>query len=178
MTATRPGLPGSARRRALLCAAGAIAWASAVSAVAAGAPPAWHATAHVDSLQQAAAQGARIFDDDTFGTKQVWVPANSFDNRLMTCAACHTDGGRSEGTTPAGQHLPSLIGAAARYPRYKAKKHAVYTLERQIAHCVRDGVRGTVPGWDSPQMTDLVAYLTQLSRGATMGLQFPAAAAH
>ncbi len=130
------------------------------------------ATAKVSSLEQAAAQGAQVFANDTFGTHQTWVPPNAFSNHLMTCAACHTDGGRPEGTTPAGQHIPSLIGAAAKYPKFKGKKHEVYTLERQIVHCVRAGILGKPPAYDSPEMVDLVAYLTQLSKGATMGAQF------
>ena len=130
------------------------------------------ATAKVSSIDEAADQGAQIFANDTFGSKQTWVPPNAFSSHVMTCAACHTDGGKSEGTTPAGAHLPSLIGAAAKYPKFKGKKHAVYTLERQIVHCVRAGIMGKPPGYNSPEMIDLVAYLTQLSKGATMGQQF------
>ncbi len=143
------------------------------SAQAATAPPGkFTATAKVSSLEQAAEQGAQIFNNDTFGTKQTWVPPNAFSNHLMTCAACHSDGGKTEGTTPSGAHLPSLIGAAAKYPKFKEKKHAVYTLERQIVHCVRSGIMGKPPAYDSPEMVDLVVYLTQLSKGATMGQQF------
>ncbi|MBN2691544.1 MAG: c-type cytochrome [Burkholderiaceae bacterium] len=130
------------------------------------------ATAKVSSIDEAAAQGAQIFANDTFGSKQTWVPPNAFSSHAMTCAACHTDGGKSEGTTPSGAHLPSLIGAAAKYPKFKAKKHAVYTLERQLVHCVRAGIMGKPPAYNSPEMIDLVAYLTQLSKGATMGQQF------
>ena len=130
------------------------------------------ATAKVSSIDEAAAQGAQIFANDSFGSKQTWVPRNAFSSHAMTCAACHTDGGKREGATPSGAHLPSLIGAAAKYPKFKAKKHAVYTLERQIVHCVRAGIMGKPPGYNSPEMIDLVAYLTQLSRGASMGQQF------
>jgi cytochrome c len=77
---------------------------------------------------------------------------------------------------PSGAHIPSLIGAAANYPKFKAKKHAVYTLERQIVHCVRSGIMGKPPGYNSPEMVDLVVYLTALSKGATMGHQMPAVA--
>lgn len=151
---------------AIACGASGTAWAAT-------APPGkFTATAKVSSVDEAAAQGAQIFANDTFGTKQTWVPPNAFNSHLMTCAACHTDGGKTEGTTPAGAHLPSLIGAAAKYPKYKAKKHAVYTLERQIVHCVRAGIMGKPPAYDSPEMVDLVAYLTLLSKGATMGQQF------
>ncbi len=166
---------GRARSLHSLLAVAGVALAAACSLPArADTAPAgkFSATAKVSSLEQAAAQGAQVFANDTFGTHQTWVPPNAFSNHLMTCAACHTDGGRPEGTTPAGQHIPSLIGAAAKYPKFKGKKHEVYTLERQIVHCVRAGILGKPPAYDSPEMVDLVAYLTQLSKGATMGAQF------
>ena len=149
----------------LLVAAGLAAGCTAAQAATAPGKP-------VTSIDQAAQRGAELFAHATFGSKQTWVPPNAFNSKVMTCAACHTDGGKPEGITPAGQHIPSLIGAAAKYPKYKAKKHAVYTLERQIVHCVRSGIMGKPPAYDSADMADLVAYLTQLSKGATVGQQF------
>ncbi len=128
------------------------------------------------SMAQAVQDGAKIFAQDSFGTTQTWVPEGAFGNHLMSCAACHTGGGVPEGIMPSGAHLPSLIGSASNYPKFKAKKHAVYTLERQIVHCVRAGIMGKPPGYDSPEMIDLVVYLTALSKGATMGHQMPAVA--
>ncbi len=128
------------------------------------------------TMEQAVQDGAKIFAQDSFGTKQTWVPDGAFGNHFMSCAACHTAGGVPEGTMPSGAHIPSLIGAASNYPKFKAKKHAVYTLERQIVHCVRSGINGTPPGYNSPEMIDLVVYLTALSKGATMGHQMPAVA--
>ncbi len=168
-----PATPASWLRSLLALTSLALAAACSVPARADTAPAGrYRATAKVSSLEQAAAQGAQVFANDTFGTRQTWVPPNAFNSHLMTCAACHTDGGRPEGSTPAGQPIPSLIGAAARYPKFKGKKREVYTLERQIVHCVRAGILGKPPAYDSPEMVDLVAYLTQLSRGATMGTQF------
>lgn len=163
----------SALRHAALLACAGLAATCGLPAHADTAPAGkFRATRRVSSLEQAAEQGAQVFANDTFGTRQTWVPPNAFNSRLMTCAACHTGGGRPEGTTPAGQHLPSLVGAAAKYPLYKGRKHAVYTLERQIVHCVRAGIMGKAPAYDSPEMVDLVVYLTQLSKGASMGEQF------
>ncbi|MDD4887860.1 MAG: c-type cytochrome [Thiomonas sp.] len=162
----KPSVLAAAR---LACAAALLVPLACVAAAPAGR---FTATAKVSSIDEAAAQGAQIFANDSFGTKQTWVPPNAFSSHAMTCAACHTDGGKAEGTTPAGAHLPSLIGAAAKYPKFKGKKHAVYTLERQIVHCVRAGLVGKPPAYNSPEMIDLVAYLTQISKGATMGQQF------
>lgn len=125
-------------------------------------------------MEQAVQDGAKIFAQDSFDTKQTWVPDGAFGSHLMSCAACHADGGIPEGKSPAGVPIPSLIGAASKYPKYKAKNHAVFTLERQIVHCVGAGIKGKPPGYNSPEMIDLVVYLTALSKGATMGHQMPA----
>ncbi len=111
------------------------------------------------SLAQAVAQGKAIFDRNEFGG-------------VRTCSSCHLNGGTTLGRLPNGAKIPSLIGAAAEFPRFKASQHGVVTLEQQIAHCIRGGVQGTPPAPDSPQMTDLVTYLTSLSKGAVMGKQF------
>jgi thiosulfate dehydrogenase len=121
------------------------------------------ATTRVDSLQQAERQGMEIFAHDTFGGNRIWVPENSFNNEPVTCATCHAHGGRTVGTTPSGKRIPSLIGVASNYPMYIPKRHRVFTLERQIAHCIRQGLGGKVPNYDSPEMVDLVAYLSSLS---------------
>ena len=128
------------------------------------------------TMEQAVQDGGKIFAQDSFGSKQTWVPNGAFGSHVMSCAACHANGGTTEGVTPSGARLPSLVGAASNYPKFKAKKHAVYTLERQIVHCVRAGIMGQPPGYNSPEMVDLVVYLTALSKGATMGHQMPAVA--
>ena len=163
----------------------AFALATGCGAAYAAAVPKAHpmTVAPAASMQQAVRDGARIFAQDSFGTQQTWVPEGAFGSHLMSCAACHTDGGVPVGVTPAGQHIPSLIGAAAEFPKLKLKKNAVefkskktsiYTLERQITHCVRAGIRGKPPAYDSPEMVDLVTYLTALSKGSVMGRQLPA----
>ena len=162
----KPSVLAAAR---LACAAALLVPPACVAAAPAGR---FTATAKVSSIDEAAQEGAQIFANDSFGSKQTWVPQGAFGSRPMTCAACHTGGGKSEGVTPSGAHIPSLIGAAANYPKFKANKQAVYTLERQIVHCVRAGIMGKPPAYDSPAMIDLVTYLTQLSKGAAMGQQF------
>ena len=154
----------------------AFALAAGCGAAQAAAVPKAHpmTVAPATSMQQAVRDGARIFAQDSFGTTQTWVPAGAFGSHPMSCAACHTDGGIPTGITPAGAHLPSLVGAAAQFPKFKPKKHAVYTLERQITHCVRAGIMGKPPAYDSPEMVDLVVYLTALSKGSAMGRQLPA----
>lgn len=102
------------------------------------------------SIDQAAARGQHLFDHDTFGGTR-------------TCDACHTAGGTG---------ALSLVGAAARFPKYNPKAHRVITLEQQITRCIQHSDGGKAPSADSTQMADLTAYLVKLSKGWTMGRQF------
>lgn len=109
-------------------------------------------------LQQAVQAGAHTFATDTFGGRS-------------TCIACHRAGGFGPGKTPSGTPLPSLQGAAARFPQWR-NGHVV-TLQMQVSRCIRGALGGTPPEADSPRMTELLAYLTALSRGEPMGAQMP-----
>jgi thiosulfate dehydrogenase len=124
------------------------------------------ATAKVNSLEEAVQQGAHIFASDSFGGKR------TFKGQQVTCAACHSNGGKTEGTLPNGARIPSLIGAAAEFPKFIPQKHEVITLEQQLVRCIRGGLQGKPPASDSPQMVDLITYLTSLSKGSVMGKQF------
>lgn len=125
-----------------------------------GTPSARAATpGQATSLAQAVTQGRRIFDHDKFGG-------------VRTCSACHINGGTTLGRLPNGTKIPSLMGVAAQFPRFNPKQHRVITLEQQLAHCIRGGLKGKPPAYDSPQMSDLATYLTSLSKGAVMGKQF------
>ncbi len=113
------------------------------------------------TLQQAVQAGARSFATDAFGGHG-------------SCIACHSHGGVGPGALPSGSPLPSLQGAAAQFPRWRGGR--LVTLDMQIAHCIRGALGGTPPSPDSARMTELVAYLTALSRGRPMGLQLPSIA--
>ena len=112
------------------------------------------------ALSQAVKNGARIFNTDSFGSHE-----QSFHGRHTTCSSCHIDGGRIMGRLPNGKRIPSLINAAAIFPRYSPKLHKVITLETQIRHCVRNGLLGHPPAYGSQTMADLVSYLGSLAHG-------------
>ncbi len=130
------------------------------------------ATAVPHSLRQAVHDGAALFASGRFGSTRTYTPLNGFDRHALTCQACHSDGGIGPGQTPAGVALPSLEGAAAGYPKLRAGR--VVTLEQQIGHCIAAGIGGQPPRADSAAMTDLVAYLSALSRGRAFATQLPA----
>ncbi|WP_081849049.1 hypothetical protein [Acidiphilium angustum] len=130
-------------------------------------------TAAEGPMAAAVARGGQLFDHARFGSTLTWVPDMAFHAKPMTCGACHTNGGKTIGTMPNGKQIPSLIGAAADFPRYNAKKHAVFTLQRQLAHCIRAGIGGKAPAYDSPAMIDLEVYLISLSKTAPIGRNVP-----
>lgn len=140
---------------------GLIAIVAMPEAKAAMAMPEASATNAVPSsaLDKAAAQGLQIFNHDKFGG-------------VRTCSTCHVNGGTTMGRLPNGAPIPSLVGAAAQFPKYKPTAHRVVTLEQQLVHCIRGGVQGKPPAASTSQMTDLITYLTKLSKGEVMGKQF------
>lgn len=123
-------------------------------------------TSKVTSLQDAVHQGERIFASDSFASKRL------FKGKPATCASCHSNNGKSEGVMPDGTHLPSLVGAAANFPKFNSHTHAVVTLEEQVMGCIKGGLHGTRPAYNSPKILNLLTYLTWLSKGSVMGKQF------
>jgi thiosulfate dehydrogenase len=157
---------GIVRRARMVLAGAAVVWAGASYA---SLPPA---------LAQAVARGAHIFKEDSFGSqvRPVASAASAFANMghshrrvgFMTCAACHVGGGLTRGQLPDGRSIPSLRNAAAVFPRYSAKSHRIVTLEDQIRHCVKDGIKGRPPSYRGATMVDLVSYLKSLASGRRM----------
>ncbi|MGC9269028.1 cytochrome C [Acidiphilium sp.] len=152
-----------------------VANASAATTSAAKASTAKTATANISAMRAAVARGAKLFKTERFGSTRIWVPDMAFHNKPVTCETCHTNGGTTIGITPAGEHLPSLIGSAADFPRYNPKKHTIFTLQRQLVHCIRAGLGGTAPAYDSPAMIDLEVYLISLSKRTPIGKNVPSA---
>ncbi len=142
----------------------------ALAVLAPAAPAATPPTPH--SLRQAVDDGAALFAHARFGSTRSYMPLDGLDRHALTCIACHSGGGVGPGHTPSGLTLPSLQGAAARYPQVRGGR--VVTLEQQIAHCIAGGLGGQPPAAGSAAMTDLVAYLSALSRGAPFAPQLPA----
>ncbi|MGC9268584.1 c-type cytochrome [Acidiphilium sp.] len=138
-----------------LATAGLLMTAPALLIPAAQAAPLTPAT----SVTQAAAQGLHIFNHDKFGG-------------VRTCSACHINGGTTMGQVPGGGKIPSLMGVAAQFPRYNPAAHQVVTLSTQLDHCITGGLQGKAPAANSVAMTDLITYLTKLSKGSVMGTQF------
>ncbi len=104
-----------------------------------------------ETLRLAVHRGKYLFYHATFG------------GNGRTCETCHSAGGTTTGTAPNGMKLPSLANAAAIFPR--AHGNGVWTLQDQLTHCVKGGLHGTPPAYDSKAMRDLVTYITSLAQG-------------
>lgn len=126
------------------------------------------------AVAQAIRHGATLFASDHFGsTLRAPLSASAAFNGfgdgatqgpLMSCESCHSNGGRTRGRVPEGPTIASLVNASAIFPRYR-KHHGVVTMGMQIRHCVRAGIHGRAPAYNSPELVDLEAYLGSLAQG-------------
>ena len=113
-------------------------------------------------LDSAASEGGKIFAHDTFGSHR------KIHGMSVTCETCHLGGGQVAGRMPNGKAIPSLVNAAAIFPRYNPKFHSVVTLDMQIQHCVKGGLGGRPPALGSKTMVDMIAYLHSIAKGQTI----------
>ena len=98
----------------------------------------------------------------------------------QTCESCHPDGrttgGEAElpvqGRFPTKLRLPipSLVGAAASFPRYKIPSDAVITLEMMNNNCIRMFLMGEGLALDSQEASDLVTYVSMFSQGRELSV--------
>lgn len=110
------------------------------------------ASAAEDQLETAVATGAHLFASATFG------------GNGRTCESCHQGGGKTPGQL-GDRKLPSLLNAAAIYPRFSRGAGQVVTLEGQLQSCIKGGLAGTPPQLGSPDLVALTAYLGSIARG-------------
>jgi thiosulfate dehydrogenase len=81
-----------------------------------------------------------------------------YAHSALRCFNCHLD----EGTRRNGL---LLIGAAARYPQYRARSNSVELLTDRVNDCFRRSLNGSALPLDGPDMRDIIAYLAWVSRG-------------
>jgi len=73
----------------------------------------------------------------------------------LRCTSCHLDDGRRESAMP-------WIGVTTRYPRYRARKGAVESIEQRVNECITRSLAGRALSEDGRDMRDVVAYLQTL----------------
>lgn len=113
------------------------------------------ASAAESPLEIAVAKGAHLFAAATFG------------GNGRTCESCHQDGGKAPGQL-GNRKLPSLLNAAAIYPRFSPGADRVVTLEGQVQQCIKGGLAGTPPELGSADLVSITAYLGSIAKGQPM----------
>jgi len=108
------------------------------------------------------ARGKQMFSDNGLGSNG------------MSCVACHPGGGTTGGEVPvpgmpmARLKIPTLKGAAATFPKFKAPNDAVVSLAQMDNNCINMFMMGKGLDVGGQQATDLAAYVTSLSAGDPM----------
>jgi thiosulfate dehydrogenase len=100
-------------------------------------------------------QGYRIF-------RQTGRYASAFVGNGLTCGNCHLNAGQRDRGMP-------LVGVAAVFPEYRARSGRLISLEDRIRDCFERSMNGTAPGYDSPELLSVAAYITWLSQGQPVG---------
>ncbi|MBU6468497.1 MAG: cytochrome C [Betaproteobacteria bacterium] len=94
--------------------------------------------------------------------------SEKFQGNGRVCETCHVAGGHTAGHLPNGKAMPSLMNAAAVFPRIRQGR--VTTLEDQIRKCVGGAIEGTPPEYGSEELGALSVYITSLSQGKAIDL--------
>ena len=123
-----------------------------------GIPNARSAEGSADLLAQTVTKGQHLFATEKFG------------GNGKTCESCHVGGGKSSGMLPNGRKLPSLVNAAAIFPRYASSIQQTVTLEGQIRKCIQGGLEGASPDYGSIDLVALVTYLGSIAHGQTVDI--------
>ena len=81
------------------------------------------------------------------------LPRNA--GNALRCTSCHLDDGRR------GNAMP-WSGVSARYPRYRARRGGIETIEQRVNECITRSLAGRMLSDSSDAMRDIVAYLDAL----------------
>ncbi|RMH18176.1 MAG: hypothetical protein D6696_13680 [Acidobacteria bacterium] len=111
--------------------------------------------------------GKKLFNDPKLGTNG------------QSCASCHPGGGTTGGTvkTPMASELtgkpyelpvPTLVGAAATFPKFKVPNDRVVTVQEMANNCIMMFMAAKGLPLDSQESKDLAAYLYSLSEGVPL----------
>ncbi|MFQ5499512.1 MAG: hypothetical protein ACE5FH_07555 [Candidatus Zixiibacteriota bacterium] len=108
------------------------------------------------------AMGKELFNDAGLGKKG------------LACNSCHPGGGTTGGEAeikkkmghgPYKMPIPSLIGASARFPKFKIPNNEVITLAQMDNNCIRMFMGGKRLPLNSPESFALATYVSSLSDG-------------
>ncbi|MDT8310849.1 MAG: hypothetical protein RQ732_05330 [Methylophaga sp.] len=95
----------------------------------------------------------------------------SLGSNGFTCATCHPGGKTTGGKVPMGKMemaIPSLVGVAATFPKFKPGNDAVITLAEMNNNCVVMFMKGQPIPLGSANARDLAFYITNLSKSVPL----------
>lgn len=113
----------------------------------------------MDKQQSSLKHGEELFASASLGT-------NGF-----SCSTCHPGGTTTGGKVPMGKMqmaIPSLVGAAATFPKFKPGNDAVITLAEMNNNCVVMFMKGQPISLGTKDARDLAAYITSLSKNQSL----------
>lgn len=114
---------------------------------------------HMRQKQQAMlARGKRLFSDPSLGKNG------------QTCNSCHPGGATTGGEAhiPMRDYkvpIPTLVGASARFPKYKVPNDRVITLAEMDNNCIKMFLGGKALDTHSEDSIALAMYISSLSNG-------------
>lgn len=85
-----------------------------------------------------------------------------FVGAKINCTNCHLNSGKTQFAGP-------WIGVAARFPQYRSRSGKVDTLTDRVNDCFERSLNGSRLPEKSPEMTDIISYMTWLSKGYAIG---------
>lgn len=108
-----------------------------------------------DHLGQSIQRGKNYLEN-TYETLPKFVGAK------MNCTNCHLASGTTKFAGP-------WVGITARFPQYRSRSAKVDTLVDRVNDCFERSLNGKRLPENSAPMTDIVAYMTWLSKGYAIG---------
>ncbi len=91
----------------------------------------------------------------------------------QSCESCHPGGGTTGGEAQIPMRdyripIPTLVGASARFPKYKVPNDRVITLAQMNNNCIRMFLDGKELELDSREAIALSMYISSLSNGESV----------
>lgn len=80
----------------------------------------------------------------------------------INCTNCHLDSGTRQFAGP-------WVGVVARFPQYRSRSGKVDTLQDRVNDCFERSLNGKRLPEKSAEMTDIISYMTWLSKGYAIG---------
>ncbi len=92
--------------------------------------------------------------------------ATDYVGNKLQCRSCHFDGGRERNTL-------SLVGVAAKYPKYRKRRQYVTDLVTRTQGCFQRSMNGRALPPEGRLMQALMAYYHWISKGVPIYAQVP-----